>query len=977
MPLQRLALPVVILFAGVTMGMATGCQRDGAPAALPERPRAEAAERIVTSPGDKREYASFTLDNELEVLLVSDPGAANASAALSVGVGMLQDPMDYQGMAHFLEHMLLLATEDYPEPDGFMSFTSQHGGLHNAYTWLDVTNYMFEIPAAHYVEALDRFSSVFRTPLLDPEYIEKEKNAVHAEWSMHRAADADGMYQLDRSMLGEHPANRFLDGNLASLADKPGSSLHAATVDFYQRYYSANIMKLVLTSPLPLAEMRILARSYFGDIQNKGIARPRVDAVPDLESIGGQLIHYQPQEDLRQLSIDFLIHNNRDQFRSKPNQYLAYILASKMPGTPAALFEERGWASDLSVSAYPDIYGNYGVFRIEVEVTSAGMAHRDTMVTLVLGYLEQLRRTGVPDRYAEEFSVSLENAFRFLERERDFDYVANLAQAMQYYPVQHAVDANYRFEGFDRAGVDALLAQMTPAALRVWYVSRQEPAEADVEFFAGRYQMRPLELPPVAAQLAAAEQAGLALPGPNTLLPEQFNLHGAGTRPTLAVDADGVQLWLQGSQYFAQQPRGYTQLYFNTPARQESARGSVMLALWADLYRQRQKAWFTEAEAAGMEPGISVADGIRLSVSGFTDKQLPFLQQALAGLRFTPDARALEQARDRFLRQLENNRRGFAIDQLFTALRRVVSTGSYDDSSLREAAAAVTAGQLGDFIDATLASNQIRGYLFGNYDSDYANALGATLDALFPDRQGTAYARGDLYAPTRGTTLVLAEDTLAEDLGMLYLFLAPDAGFDGIARARVLGAHLGDRAFVRLRTEEQLGYAAGGLGSALGDFGFVALNIQTPVRNAVDMLDRLQRFTTEYRETLDNLTVEEFTRLRDGVLNELRLAPGNLAEEAAPYLQDWDRERYAFDSRARLIAAVEKTTLVDIQRFYRDTVLAEDRSSLLVQLRGTRFADAPFAVIPGAEPIAGLGEFHARMVLQARAGSAQVPAEPQ
>ena len=469
----------------------------------------------------------------------------------------------------------------------------------------------------------------------------------------------------------------------------------------------------------------------------------------------------------------------------------------------------------------------------------------------------------------------------------------------------HAVDADYRFEGFDQTAVDAVLAQLTPATLRVWYVSREEPTEEELEFFAGRYQIRPLELLPAAEQQAAAEQAGLTLPALNTLLPERFALHDAATEPTRVVDTGGIELWLQGS---------------------------VLLALWADLYQQRQRAWFTEAAIAGMEASVSVEDGIRLSVTGFTDQQLPFLQQALAGLQFKPDARELEQARDRFLRQLENDRRSFAIEQLFTALRRVTHSGRYDHSSLRAAASAVTLEQLQAFISDTLAHNHIR---------------------------------SDLYAPTRGKSVVLAEDTAVEDLGMLHLYFAPEAGFAGIAAARILGAHLGDRAFVQLRTEEQLGYAAGGLGSALGDFGFVGLYIQTPVKNAEDMFARLQHFATEYRDTLGGLSPATFNQLRDGVLNELTLPAKNLAAEAAPFLQDWDRQRHDFDSRARLIAAVENTDLADIQRFYRDSVIGEDRSSL--QLRGTRFADAPFAVLPGAEVISGLAEFHARMAVQDRA----------
>lgn len=217
--------------------------------------------------------------------------------------------------------------------------------------------------------------------------------------------------------------------------------------------------------------------------------------------------------------------------------------------------------------------------------------------------------------------------------------------------------------------------------------------------------------------------------------------------------------------------------------------------------------------------------------------------------------------------------------------------------------------------------------------------------------------------------MLLTEDTAVEDLGMLYLYFAPEAGFADIAAARVLGAHLGDRAFVQLRTEEQLGYAAGGMGSALGDFGFVGLYIQTPVMNAEDMFARLQRFTTEYADSLADLDLDAFNRLQDGVLNEIRQAPQNLAQEAAPFLQDWNRERYDFDSRARLLAAVENTALADIQRFYRDSVSAEDHSSLLLQLRGTRFADAPFAVLPGVEPISSLAEFHAQMAVQERAAA--------
>ena len=120
---------------------------------------------VIVSPNDSREYRALSLANGIEVLLVSDPQVEKSAASLSVGVGLMFDPMDYQGMAHYLEHMLFMGTEAFPEVDAYMNFMSENGGSRNAYTWLDITNYMFEIKNSAYEGALDRFSHFFKTPL--------------------------------------------------------------------------------------------------------------------------------------------------------------------------------------------------------------------------------------------------------------------------------------------------------------------------------------------------------------------------------------------------------------------------------------------------------------------------------------------------------------------------------------------------------------------------------------------------------------------------------------------------------------------------------------------------------------------------------------------------------------------------------------------------------------------------------------------
>jgi insulysin len=57
---------------------------------------------------DDRTYRVVRLPNKLEALLVHDPQADKASAAMDVGVGSFSDEDDMPGMAHAVEHVRML-----------------------------------------------------------------------------------------------------------------------------------------------------------------------------------------------------------------------------------------------------------------------------------------------------------------------------------------------------------------------------------------------------------------------------------------------------------------------------------------------------------------------------------------------------------------------------------------------------------------------------------------------------------------------------------------------------------------------------------------------------------------------------------------------------------------------------------------------------------------------------------------------------
>jgi insulysin len=144
--------------------------------------------------------------------------------------------------------MLFLGTTNYPEINNYNQFLSQHGGASNAATYLDHTNYYFDVNPDKFEGALDRFSQFFIAPLFTESVTEKEINAVHSEHEKNLASDTWRLDQLDKSSAkSNHAYAKFGTGNKDTLEIIPKQKhldVRKALLDFHNTWYSANIMSL-------------------------------------------------------------------------------------------------------------------------------------------------------------------------------------------------------------------------------------------------------------------------------------------------------------------------------------------------------------------------------------------------------------------------------------------------------------------------------------------------------------------------------------------------------------------------------------------------------------------------------------------------------------------------------------------------------------------------------------------------------------
>jgi insulysin len=184
----------------------------------PAQPVPELPPRVV-APTDQAQFRRLVLDNGIKVLLVSDPKFNKSAAALVVPVGQIDDPRDSEGLAHFLEHMLFLGTDKYPDEGEYGRFIQRNGGTNNAYTSSDHTNFHFDVRHDVLPEALDRFAQFFIAPKFNPEFVGREVNAVHNEAMRHVQNDFRRDWSARRELYD--PASgesKFAGGNKDTLA---------------------------------------------------------------------------------------------------------------------------------------------------------------------------------------------------------------------------------------------------------------------------------------------------------------------------------------------------------------------------------------------------------------------------------------------------------------------------------------------------------------------------------------------------------------------------------------------------------------------------------------------------------------------------------------------------------------------------------------------------------------------------------------
>lgn len=212
-------------------------------------------------------YTRISLPNGTRLILVPMTGVNSVATAVMVGVGSRYETPQNNGISHFLEHMVFKGTKKYPTTDD-VNTIERAGGLQNAYTDIDITNYHNKVLSEDWLLSLEINKELALHPLLEKEHVDRERDVILEEMKRYEDEPASKVEEAYHGML--YPNTKLgmrIIGEERSLRSVESTKLRA----FHAHWYVPERMVVMVSGRITNQELRIKEKigEWFGNLPKK------------------------------------------------------------------------------------------------------------------------------------------------------------------------------------------------------------------------------------------------------------------------------------------------------------------------------------------------------------------------------------------------------------------------------------------------------------------------------------------------------------------------------------------------------------------------------------------------------------------------------------------------------------------------------------------------------------------------------------
>ncbi|RDA90676.1 hypothetical protein CP533_4663 [Ophiocordyceps camponoti-saundersi (nom. inval.)] len=923
---------------------------------------------------DDRDYRVVRLENELEALLVHDPETDKASAALDVNVGNFSDEEGMPGMAHAVEHLLFMGTKKFPVENDYNQYLAANSGSSNAYTASTSTNYFFDIAAKPANDedpsdtnpsplrgALDRFAQFFVEPLFLPSTLDRELKAVDSENKKNLQNDTWRLHQLGKSLSNpKHPFCHFSTGNLNVLKTLPeakGINVRDKFIEFHDKHYSANRMKLVVLGREPLDVLQKWVVELFSPIANKKLPPNRwSEEVPFRDCDLAIQCFAKPVMDTRQLDLTFPFVDEEALFESQPSRYISHLIGHEGPGSIMSYVKNKGWVNGLSAWASSVCPGTPGMFEVQIRLTEEvytapppaafpmtvltrlfqGLKNYPEIAKIFFQYVSLLREASPQEWIFDEQKGMADVDFKFRQKTPASRFTSRTSSVMQKpLPREWLLSGNSRLRTFDAELIEKALSTIRPDKLRMTVVSRTFPGtwDAKEKWYGTEYRCEKIpddlmaELNRAMTLSASERLPELHLPHKNNFIPNKLEVdkkevaEPAPAPRVLRNDALARTWWKKDDTFWV--PKANVMVSLKNPVIHATAENSVKARIFTELVRDEFEEYSYDAELAGLQYTVSLdSRGLFLDISGYNDKLPVLLKQVVVTIR------DLDIRTERFDIVKERLTRGYKNFQLQSSYQQIGDYASwlnaerdYVVEELEAELNAITVDAVRLFHRQMLAQLYVEIYAHGNLYRDEALMVTDMVVSTFKARPLPRWQCPVIRSLTLppGSNFVFNK-TLEDPANVNHCvetwFYVGDRA-DGLVRAKTLlvDQMTHEPAFDQLRTKEQLGYIVfSGIRNFATTCGFRVL-IQSE-KTPEYLEKRIEAFLAQFSRTLATMSEAEFEGHKRSLIIRRLEKLRSLDQESSRHWGQISNEYYDFEQAHVDAANIKFLTKAEMVDFY-------------------------------------------------------------
>lgn len=786
--------------------------------------------------------------------------------------------------------------------------------------------------------ALDRFAQFFVAPIFLSETLDRELKAVDSENKKNLQSDNWRLSQLNKSLSNpKHPYHHFSTGNLETLRDAPrsrGIDIREAFINFHDKHYSANRMKLVVLGKEPLDVLERWVAEFFADVQNKNLPQNRWDGIlPYSENEYLTQVFAKPVMDTRMMDIHFPYQDEDHMYETQPSRYFSHLIGHEGPGSILAYIKAKGWANGLSAGAM-DICPGSAFFTVSIRLTADGLKEYREIVKVVFQYIALIKQATPQQWIVDEIKGMTEVDFRFKQKSPASDFTSRLSSTMQKpLPREWLLSGQTIIRKFDAQAISHAMSYLRPDQFKLTIVSQEFPGDWDQKekWYGTEYRTEKLPADFAAAILKAAEStphdrpADLHLPHRNEFIPtrlavEKKEVTDPSKTPKLIRHEEGVRIWWKKDDRFWV-PKANVLIALKTPLAAITPANAVKTKIYCELVRDALVEYSYDAEIAGLEYSLSNSSvGLNVDVSGYNDKMAVLLEKVLVSMRdlkVKPDRFKI--VKERLLRGYRNYDFQQPYRQVSDVTRWIVSEYGWINEQYLAELPSITPDDITDFYPQLLRQLHIEMLVHGNLYKEDALQMTKLIESVLnphPLPQAHCQVRRNLIVP-RGSDFTL-QRTLGDAANVnncieYYLYIGSVTDLVLRSKLLLLGQLTEEQGFDQLRTKEQLGYIVF-TGPRIGATSHGYHVIVQSERSPSYLEERINAFLVLVGESLKIMTQQEFESHKKSVINKRLEKIKNLDQESSRFFGHISSEYFHFlqvDSDVAHLRALTKSDMIE------------------------------------------------------------------